>query len=92
MRCTALAARPLRSSLAIAPAARHSGQAFARAYERIISTVRAPIPRVGLVDDALERAVVIAVRDQAQVRKRVLDFRALERSADRRKRGTGCRR
>ncbi len=46
---TAFAERPASSSLAIAPAARHKEQLLARAYERMMSTVRAPIPRVGLL-------------------------------------------
>jgi hypothetical protein len=46
---TAVAARPPSSSLAIAPAARHIEQLFARAYARIDSTVLAPMPRVGLL-------------------------------------------
>jgi hypothetical protein len=32
------------------------------------------------VDDAFERRIVVAIHDQAQVRERVFDFRALEES------------
>ena len=59
-------------------AASHSEVPAPRAYSRSTSSaLRADAAR-RQVDDALERGIVVAVGDQAQVGERVLDFRALE--------------
>ncbi len=51
----------------------------ARGFANGIDAARADAAR-RQIDDALERGVIVAIGDQAQVRERVLDFGALEES------------
>ena len=60
------------------PAARHSELPAPRAASRMVSTVLCADAARRQVHDALERGIVVAIGDQAQVRQRVLDLGALE--------------